>query len=91
MARAGRLVGAAAVTALPYWWLAEHGIDLSSKLGSTPMEVAGIGMPGVLHIGIFPENVALIAAFALGSTLLAGLIPAWRASRVPPVEAIRPQ
>jgi ABC-type lipoprotein release transport system permease subunit len=85
------LAGAALVTAGPYWYLSTHGIDLSARLGAAPMEVAGVGMPSVLKIGIFPENLALVAAFALGATLTAGLWPAWQASRVPPVEAIRLQ
>jgi ABC-type lipoprotein release transport system permease subunit len=83
------LAGALVVTWGPYRYLSTNGVDLSSKVGTAPLEVAGVGMPSVLKIGIFPENLLLILGFALTATLLAGLWPAWQASRVPPVEAIR--
>ncbi|MEQ1570137.1 MAG: FtsX-like permease family protein [Myxococcota bacterium] len=82
------MVAAALVTAGPYLYLTTYGIDMSGTIGSD-MEVAGVGMPSVLRVGIFPENLAAIVVFAVGATLLAGLWPAWQASRVPPVEAIR--
>ena len=40
--------------------------------------------------GIRPGTVALGLAFALGATAVAGLIPAYRATRVAPAEAMRP-
>ena len=36
-----------------------------------------------------PRDVAVIVAFALAASALAGLIPAWRAARLKPVEALR--
>lgn len=82
------LVAAALVTVGPYTWLVRHGIDLSSKMGDGTMEVAGIGMQPILRVGIYPENAVIIATFAMLATLVAGIWPAWRASRVEPVEAI---
>lgn len=83
------LVTAAVVTWGPYTYLSRVGIDISGAMGDDALEVAGVGMAPILRVGIFPENVAIIAAFAVGSTLLAGVYPAWRASRVAPVEAIQ--
>jgi ABC-type lipoprotein release transport system permease subunit len=53
------------------------------------MDVAGVAMSTTLKVGIFPESVIIIAIAALVATLLAGLYPAWRASTVEPVEAIK--
>jgi len=83
------LITAAAITSLPYYYLATHGIDISGQLGEEGIEVAGVGMSTVLNVGIFPENVALIAAFAVAATLLSGLYPAYKAGRVTPVDTIR--
>ncbi len=46
-------------------------------------------MSTVLKVGIFPESVAMICIAAVIATLLAGIYPAWRASTVEPVEAIK--
>jgi ABC-type lipoprotein release transport system permease subunit len=81
------LVAAAVVTTIPYAYLHGHGYDLAGKMDG--LEVAGLGMPSVLRVGIFPENALLIVSFAIGATLLAGLWPAWQASRVAPVDAIK--
>lgn len=83
------LVCAALVTALPYHYLATTGIDVSGMLGQETAEVAGVAMPSTLHVGIYPENVAIIAIAALIATLLSGLYPAWKAGRVDPVETIK--
>ncbi|MEQ1502794.1 MAG: FtsX-like permease family protein [Myxococcota bacterium] len=81
------IVAAVAVTAWPYAYLSTHGIPLGDEMQQ--LEVAGMGMPSVLRVGIYPESALMIAGFAVGATLLAGLWPAWQASRVPPVEAIK--
>jgi lipoprotein-releasing system permease protein len=36
-----------------------------------------------------PRDVAVIVAFAMGASVLAGVLPAWRAARLRPVEALR--
>ena len=82
------LLGAAVVTAGPYFYLVEHGVDLTNMMGSTT-EVAGVGFDPILRVGIFPENVVLIASAVVLATLLAGIYPAWRASSVGPVESIK--
>ena len=70
--------------------LAENGIDVSAQMADAgQIEVAGVGMDTVLPVGIFPENVYLIVGAIVLSTMAAGVYPAWRASRVQPVEAIK--
>ena len=84
------LVAGALVTIGPYSYLAANGIDLSEVYAqSGTVEVAGVGFDMTLNIGIFPENVAIIAGFVVFATLAAGLYPAWKAGRVSPVETIK--
>ncbi len=84
------LAGAAAVTIGPYMYLASAGIDISKILAEQgTIDIAGVAMSTTLKVGIFPESVTMIAAAALVATLLAGLYPAWRASSVEPVDAIK--
>jgi ABC-type lipoprotein release transport system permease subunit len=58
-------------------------------MGKGSMELAGVGMPLVLRVGIYPENALLIGVAVVAATLSAGLYPAWRAGRVAPVETIQ--
>jgi ABC-type lipoprotein release transport system permease subunit len=83
------LIGAALVTAVPYWYLASTGIDLSGLVAGNAMDVAGIAMPSTLRVGIYGDHLAFIAVAAFVATLLSGLYPAWRAGRVDPIETIR--
>ena len=83
------LVGAALVTALPYWYLSTAGIDLSGMLAGNAMDVAGIAMPTTFRVGIYGNHLTFIAVAAFIATLLSGLYPAWRAGRVDPIETIR--
>ena len=82
------LVMSVAVTAGPYLYLVTNGLDISGVLGRE-MDIAGVGMPTHVKVGLFPASALLIATAAMAATLLAGLYPAWRAGRVEPVESIR--
>lgn len=83
------LVLAALLTVGPYSYLHSTGIDMSAMLGEGSAEVAGVAMSPVLKVGIYTENLVLIALGALAATLAAGAYPAWRAGRIAPVETIR--
>jgi ABC-type lipoprotein release transport system permease subunit len=82
------LVAGATVTAGPYLYLSATGIDFSAMVGGLDTEVAGIGFNPILNVGIYPENVVLIAVAVVMATLLSGLYPAWRAASVQPVKSI---
>jgi ABC-type lipoprotein release transport system permease subunit len=83
------LVLTGAVTWFPYKALAEHGIDMTEVYASQTAEISGVGFNMVMKIGIYPESAAVILVSILVATLSAGLYPAWRAGRVPPVESIK--
>jgi ABC-type lipoprotein release transport system permease subunit len=87
------LVGLAAslvVTAGPYFYLASTGINIGALVGDTGnLEVAGVGLPETMRVGIFPENAAIIAIAAVLAIILSGLYPAWKAGHVEPIESIR--
>ena len=85
------LVLGALVTAGPYWYLAEVGIDLAelTNIDVAGSEVAGVAVSPVMHVGIFLDHLVAIVTAALLATLAAGLYPAWSAGRVAPVESIR--
>lgn len=83
------LVAAAVVTAAPYYYLSNTGIDISEQLGVTGTEVAGVALTSVMRVGIYPESALTIALAALAGTLLSAVYPAWQAGRVAPAETIR--
>ena len=61
------------------------------------LSAVGIEMPPppnanlgyVAHIRVVPRVLALAFGVGLGATTLAALIPAWRVSRIAPVDALR--
>jgi ABC-type lipoprotein release transport system permease subunit len=83
------LVVGTLLTLGPYLYLNAHGIDMSMMVGNGGSEIAGVGVPSVFKVEIFPVNAVFIAVAALFATLLAGIYPAWKAGRVAPVETIR--
>ena len=84
----GFIASAGVLTAWPYYYLSNTGIDMSKMMGEG-VEVAGVAMKPVMYIGIYPENAAFIAVAVLIATLLSGIYPAWRAGQVVPVESIK--
>ncbi len=80
----GQLLGLAG-----HWWLSTHGIDLTS-LSSADFEVSGIVLESaVLRSRIVPIRWVTGTAAVLAVVLLSSVYPAWRATRVDPVEAMR--
>ena len=68
-------------------YMAKHGIDLSATL--TPITYAGGTLPPRLHAVLESSNVVLPAVLLLVVCLLAGFLPANRAAKLRPVEALR--
>ncbi|MAE97358.1 MAG: hypothetical protein CL910_22135 [Deltaproteobacteria bacterium] len=83
------LVLAGLLVAYPYHYLHSVGIDIADQIDMSGSEIAGVAVSTVMRVAIYPENLALILAVALGATLLSGLYPAWKAGTVAPVESIR--
>ena len=81
----------AAVTAYPYFWLNQNGMDMTAmyqSMGMESMDISGVGFDPVMPFGVFPENMVAIALAIVLACMLSGLYPAWKAGRVSPVESI---
>lgn len=77
------------VVNLPFYiYLSRWGYDLSSLL-PPGYDLNRVPLDPVMKVIYYPVDVAGIAAAIFGLTLLAGLYPAWKASRMPPVESMR--
>ena len=86
------LLGLAAgfvLTLGPYYYLSTTGIDFASALDMSDAEVAGVALPTVMRLVLYPEYAAALAGVVLLATLASGLYPAWQAGRIQPVESIR--
>jgi ABC-type lipoprotein release transport system permease subunit len=84
------LIAAMVVVAGPYFYLASTGINIMAMVGSDEsFEVAGVTLPEVMRVGIFPEHAVIIAIAAVLAIILSGLYPAWKAGHVDPIETIR--
>ena len=77
------------ITAWPYYYLANTGIDMSAMIGEGNAEVAGVAIAPLLKASIYPEKLFFIGLAVVTATLLSGLYPAWKAGRIEPVESIR--
>ena len=77
------------VTAWPYRWLSENGIDMTEAYSSQDVSIGGVGFDMHMNCGIYPESAAIIVFCVLFATLAAGLYPAWKAGRVEPVDSIK--
>jgi ABC-type lipoprotein release transport system permease subunit len=64
------------------------GIDFSSQIGDD-YSTSGVLVDPVLKFRLFRESAIAIAAGVFGLTMLAGVFPAFKAGRIPPVESIR--
>ncbi len=76
------------ITAPWYYFLYHTGIDLSGAIGGD-FSYGGVLVDPVLKARLFKESVMAILGGVFVLALLAGLYPAWRAGRVPPVESLK--
>jgi ABC-type lipoprotein release transport system permease subunit len=70
--------------------LATSGLDFSEAMGETMM-VEGVAMDAVMFAQYAPERMVLYAIVAIVMTVLASAWPAWRVSRMRPIQAIQHQ
>lgn len=71
-----------------YFYMVRVGIDFSSQIGDD-YSTSGVLVDPVLKFRLFKESAMAIAAGVFSLTMLAGLFPAFKAGRIPPVESIR--
>jgi len=77
----GALMGLSVVA-----YYAARGIDLARYSGAVQMMP---GLTGIVYPQVSAAGIAELLGAILGMTLLASLYPAWKASRLAPVDAIR--
>ena len=71
-----------------HWYLATYGLDLTS-LSPDVLKTAGVMMDPLMKSELSPQRVAMLTGIVFGTTMVSGLYPALRASRVPPVRALQ--
>jgi len=87
LAIVGLLLGIV-ITAPWYYFLYHTGIDFSGAFGND-FSYGGVLVDPVFKARLFKESVTAILGGVFVLALLAGLYPAWRAGRVPPVESLK--
>jgi len=76
------------ITAPWYYFLYTTGIDFSGAFGND-FSYGGVLVDPVFKARLFKESVMAILGTVFMLALLAGLYPAWRAGRIPPVESLK--
>lgn len=69
------------------WPLTTHGVDMTAALGDS-MEMGGVAMDMVIKARFDPPKLAKYALATVVLTTLAAAWPAWRVTRLRPLEAI---
>lgn len=69
-------------------YMSEIGINLSKQIGDD-YSAAGVIVDPVLKFRLFKESAYFILAVIFSLTLLAGIYPAFKAGRIPPVESLK--
>ncbi len=70
------------------WFMTQKGIDLT-RFVPEGYGVSGVVVDPVIKMALFKETMLRIFATFFSLTLVAGLYPAYRAGRVPPVESMK--
>lgn len=73
---------------LASWPLIVHGIDYSAMMGES-FETGGITLSAVIHAAPDWERLIIYSTTGLVLVVLTAVYPAWRASRLKPVESMR--
>lgn len=71
-----------------YLYMVNVGLDFSSQIGED-YSTSGVLVDPVLKFRLFKESAIAIAVGGFGLTMLAGIFPAFKAGRIPPVDSIR--
>jgi ABC-type lipoprotein release transport system permease subunit len=70
------------------WYLMVYGVDYGDMMTNST-DLAGVVLDPVLRARWNPSSMLFYSASAAGLTVLAGVWPAWRATRLAPVDAMR--
>ena len=73
---------------IPSYYTVVYGLDFSQWMGET-FETNGIAMSAVMHGAWDPRRMGVYALGAVIFTVLAAIYPAWRVTRLQPVDAMR--
>ncbi|ATX81860.1 ABC-type transport system, involved in lipoprotein release, permease component [Mariprofundus ferrinatatus] len=76
------------ITAPWYYFLYHYGIDFTGAFGDD-FSYGGVLVDPVFKARLFKESIIAILGTLFMLALLAGLYPAWRAGRVPPVDSLK--
>lgn len=87
LALVGIVIGAL-ITAPWFAYLHVYGLDFSAAMGDD-YSAGGVLVDPVMHILLYPKTAAAILIGVFSLTLLSGLYPAWRATRMPPIDSLR--
>jgi ABC-type antimicrobial peptide transport system permease subunit len=71
-----------------YLYMVRVGLDFSGQIGDD-YSTSGVLIDPVLKFRLFRESAIAIGLGVFGLTMLAGVFPAFKAGRVPPVDSIR--
>ncbi len=71
-----------------HYWMSTTGLDVGALYGDG-LEFAGISFNGRIYSTLYPAQVAQWTAIVFGLVILSSLYPAFRATRLKPVEAMR--
>lgn len=70
-------------------WFGVHGLDLSLAIGAESFDAGGINISGLVYTEVPFSRLRSAVGMVVGLTVIGSLYPAWAASRIAPVEAIR--
>jgi ABC-type lipoprotein release transport system permease subunit len=76
------------ITSPWYFFMSRYGLDLSIFIGED-YSAGGVLVDPVLKFRLFKESAFVILASIFLLAIVAGLYPAWKAGRIPPVASIR--
>jgi putative ABC transport system permease protein len=82
------LVGAG-IGLLLNWPLTEYGFDYSSMMGGQTVEAAGVALESLVHSDLSGRKLAVFCALTIVMTVLSAFYPAWRASRLRPIQCLQ--
>ena len=76
------------ITSPWYFYMSRHGLDLSTIIGED-YSAGGVLVDPVLKFRLFKESAFAILASVFFLAMAAGLYPAWKAGRIPPVASLK--